>query len=312
MKWQKKGFICSHETFDIPWYKKNTIVPLPYLISDGRLRIYVTMCDELNIGRIGYIDVDPANPSRILGYSKQPVLDVGTCGFFCKGIITASLLKVEADLFLYYSGYQSASDAPYRILSGVAVSRDNGHTFSNLSTKKPILGVITGEVYIRSSPYVIQEEDIFRVWYTADTLGEGPQETQKKCPPYNIRHLTVDSPYDWSLFSCKTGTVAIPIVNESEHGIGKGTIWKENGLYKIIYSIRTLGRGYRLGYAESSDGYQFTRMDSQVGIDVSEGGWDSDMIVFPEIFKYLNKTYLFYSGNHYGMGGMGYAELSKS
>ena len=71
MKWVKKGFICSHETFDLDWYKKNTMVPLPYLLNETTIRIFITMCDEKNIGRIGYVDVDADNPSHIKGYSKK-------------------------------------------------------------------------------------------------------------------------------------------------------------------------------------------------------------------------------------------------
>jgi hypothetical protein len=33
------------------------------------------------------------------------------------------------------------------------------------------------------------------------------------------------------------------------------------------------------------------------------------MIAFAERLQYRDRTYLFYCGNHYGMDGMGYAEL---
>ena len=104
------------------------------------------------------------------------------------------------------------------------------------------------------------------------------------------------------------GAVAVTFENPDEHGIAKCTLWKEGDVYKIIYSIRSLSKGYRLGYGESKDGITFTRMDNEVGIDISKSGWDSEMIEFAERFQYRNKVYLFYCGNHYGMEGMGYAE----
>ena len=76
----------------------------------------------------------------------------------------------------------------------------------------------------------------------------------------------------------------------------------------MMYSIRKLSNGYRLGYAESDDGIKFTRMDDKVGIDVSETGWDSEMICFGSRLQYKDKTYLFYCGNKYGLDGFGYAE----
>ena len=66
---------------------------------------------------------------------------------------------------------------------------------------------------------------------------------------------------------------------------------------------------YRIGYAESDDGINWTRNDDQVGIDVSNTGWDSEMIEYPHIAKINGKQIMFYCGNHFGKGGFGYAEL---
>ena len=79
----------------------------------------------------------------------------------------------------------------------------------------------------------------------------------------------------------------------------------------MYYSVRSISKGYRLGYAESEDGITFERMDEKMEIDVSEYGFDSEMICFGKIFKHGFRTYLFYCGNHYGVGGVGYAELVK-
>lgn len=308
MKWQKKGFICSSETLDISWYKKNTMVPLPYLIDAERLRIFVTMCDAQNVGRIGYVDVDPKNPHIIVGYSRKPIIDIGEPGSFSdNGVLTSSLLEVDGKLYLYYSAYQSCEKIPYLIFSGVAVSLDRGNTFSNLS-RAPILDRVNGEIFVRSSPAVLKEPDGFHVWYSSDS-GQGWIDAGSKARPcYDMKHIVTSSPTEWPRVQ---GVTCIPLQNEDEHGITKATFWKEDGLYKTIYAIRSLSKGYRLGYAESSDGAHFERKDDQVGIDVSDFGWDSEMITFPERFSYQERTFLFYCGNHYGMTGMGYAELIK-
>jgi hypothetical protein len=306
MKWQKKGFICSSESFDLPWYKKNTMVPLPYLIDAGCLRIFVTMCDSQNVGRIGYIDVNPNNPSSIIDYSKQPILDIGEPGSFSdNGVLTSSLLELDGKLYLYYSAYQSCEKIPYLIFSGVAISEDRGRTFTNLS-RAPILDRVNGEIFVRSSPSVLKVPDGFKVWYSSDS-GQGWIDGGSKARPcYDMKHIVTSSPTDWPRIQ---GTISIALQNEDEHGITKATFWRENGLYKTIYAIRSLSKGYRLGYAESFDGIQFERKDDQVGIDVSDTGWDSEMITFPERYSHQGRTFLFYCGNHYGMAGMGYAEL---
>ncbi|MEP5069850.1 MAG: hypothetical protein ABJQ96_04225, partial [Crocinitomicaceae bacterium] len=63
------------------------------------------------------------------------------------------------------------------------------------------------------------------------------------------------------------------------------------------------------GYAESLDGIEWERKDREVGIDVSEAGWDSEMVCFPSVIKVKDKTFMFYNGNNNGKTGFGVAEL---
>ena len=68
-------------------------------------------------------------------------------------------------------------------------------------------------------------------------------------------------------------------------------------------------RGYRLGYAYSSDLINWTRADNEVGIEASEGEWDSNMMCYPHLFHCNGKAYLLYNGNEFGRYGFGLAEL---
>ncbi|WP_163833040.1 hypothetical protein [Spartinivicinus ruber] len=308
MKWEKKGLICNAKSMSIPWFKKNAMVPLPYLKSSNVLRIFLTMCDEHNIGRIGYVDVDPENPSQILSFSETPVLDTGVPGSFSEqGIVTSSLFEFDNKLYMYYSGYQANEKRPYSIFSGVAVSSDGVDNFRNLSDT-PILDSIEGESCLRSSPTVIMDGEDYLVWYTSDARNGWVNDDGKLYPSYDMKFFRAKSPLDWS--EC-TGETCISLEGSDEFGIAKGTIWRELGLYKALFSVRRFSSGYRLGYAYSYDGQNFVRQDHKVGIDVSESGWDSEMIAFPARIECAGKIYLFYSGNHYGQGGIGYAELIK-
>ena len=68
---------------------------------------------------------------------------------------------------------------------------------------------------------------------------------------------------------------------------------------------------YRIGYAVSSDGIQWTLKNEKVGIDVSSSGWDSEMICYPSIFEHKGEHYMLYNGNGYGKTGFGLAVLEK-
>ena len=84
---------------------------------------------------------------------------------------------------------------------------------------------------------------------------------------------------------------------------------KEKNGYRMWYSYR--GKSYRIGYAESKDGLDWTRKDDEVELDVSSKGWDSEMIEYPFVFDHQGKRYMLYNGNGYGKTGIGLATLSQ-
>ena len=70
-------------------------------------------------------------------------------------------------------------------------------------------------------------------------------------------------------------------------------------------------RAYKLGYAFSDDLSNWTRDDSNSGLDVTAGDWDSDMMCYPHIFQCNDQVYLLYNGNEFGKFGFGLAVLDK-
>jgi hypothetical protein len=80
--------------------------------------------------------------------------------------------------------------------------------------------------------------------------------------------------------------------------------------YRHGLNFRGREKGYRIGYASSIDLINWTREDDKVGIDVSDEGWDSEMISYPHVFELDGKINMFYLGNQVGKYGFGMAELS--
>jgi len=85
---------------------------------------------------------------------------------------------------------------------------------------------------------------------------------------------------------------------------------KDDGLYKMWYSHR--GQSYRIGYAESANGIEWERKDAHSGIDVSESGWDSEMIEYPYVFENEGTHYMLYNGDGYGRTGIGLAVFDRN
>lgn len=105
----------------------------------------------------------------------------------------------------------------------------------------------------------------------------------------------------------RDGIVAIDFADDNEYAISRPSVIRDGDNWKMWYSFR--GQSYRIGYAESKNGRQWSRLDHTVGIDVSKTGWDSEMIEYPFVFDHKDQRYMLYNGNGYGSTGFGLAVL---
>ena len=122
---------------------------------------------------------------------------------------------------------------------------------------------------------------------------------------YHIKYAESGDGIHWM----RKGIVCIDFKYRGETRIGRPCVIREDEIYKMWYccAIDT----YRIGYAESGDGIHWVRKDEEVGIDVSESGWDSEMICYPFVFEHKGQKYLLYNGDGYGKTGLGYAILEE-
>lgn len=303
MKWDKKGLIyVANGQYD--WAQTHAMLPTPDNLNNDVIRFYITLCDRTGIGRISTVDIAASQPHKVLQIADRPVLDIGQVGTFDEnGVVGTSLVNLPNGCkYLYYVGFELGTKIRYRLLSGLAISYDDGKTFQRFQ-KTPILERSDRELYFRCGPFVSYENGLFRMWYVGGdkwTVIDG-----KQLPMYTINYLESKDGIGWG----KVGKVCIPIEHANEHGFGRPYIINQDGKYKMFYSIRVHQQGYRLGYAESSNGIDWIRKDDQVGIDVSQSGWDSEMICYSAVMNIGEQYYLFYNGNEFGKTGFGLAEL---
>jgi hypothetical protein len=301
MRWEKRGRIYvppGNGGWD-HWY---AFPPIPYLRPDGVLRIYLSFCDPNIVGRLGYVDVDPRDPAEIAAVAQQPLLDIGEPGAFDEnGILPLSIVPVADRLLLYFVGYQLGMNVRYYQFTGLAESTDGGETFQRIS-RAPILDRSDAELLNRTSTFVMREGGVFRMWYVAGS--EWTRVGGKSLPIYDLRYLESADGVHWP----DAGHVCIELAGD-EHAFGRPWVVHTADGYRMFYSIRTRTHGYRVGYAESADGIEWTRMDAKAGIDVSESGWDSEMIAYTSVFHYEGVTTLFFNGNGLGRTGFGHARL---
>lgn len=302
MRWAKKGLIYAPDGRRA-WQMNHAFPPTPYLVNDDLLRIYVAFCDRNTVGRVGYVDVDPDDPSRVLGVSAEPVLDIGAPGAFDEnGVVPTCVVAVDGALFLYYVGFQLGYKVRYFQFEGLAISHDGGQSFQR-HARVPIIDRSDAELLNRTSAFVMRDESCFKMWYVGGS--DWVNVRGKLLPRYDLRYLESRDGKAWP----REGEVCIPLANDDEHAFGRPWVFKDEGLWKMLYSVRTRSRGYRIGYAESAEGRSWVRKDEEAGIDVSPSGWDSQMVAYTSLIRYQGRTVLFYNGNNCGETGFGYAEL---
>ena len=305
MKWRKQGLIYAPDG-SLPWAKKYAFPPVPYLMDEDRLRIFLAFCDENMVGRVGYVDVSAENPSKIVAVSKQPILDIGQPGAFDEnGLLPTCVIDVGNELWMYYVGYQLGMKVRYYQFQGLASSTDRGETFTR-RLKVPVIDRSDSEMLNRTSAHVRWNGERFQMWYVGGS--DWTQSGDKQLPVYNIKYLESDDGIKWG----DTGATAIDFANEDEHALGKPFVIEVEGKYRMFFSSRTYSnQGYRIGYAESNDSVNWTRKDEEVGITVSDSGWDSTSISYASVIQYKDRYYMFYNGNNLGETGFGYAVLEQ-
>lgn len=304
MKWCKLGLIYAPEGKN--WRARGYAhLPTADVIDDKTIRVYFACLDENRFGRIGYVELDAANPQKILYETPEPVLDIGELGAFDdSGVNPSCVVNVDGKKYLYYIGWQRCERVPYMLFAGLAISSDGGKTFNKYS-RTPVLDRDPNEPFLRSATTVVREENIFKVWYvsgTGWTIVNGVQY-----PAYVIRYAESDNGIDWISHT----NICINFQNKNEFGFGRPWVIKEHDIYRMWYSIRSRAEPYRIGYAESRDGIKWQRKDEEVKICRSENGWDSEMICYPCVVDAKGKRYMFYNGNRHGSTGFGCAVLEN-
>jgi predicted GH43/DUF377 family glycosyl hydrolase len=309
MKWNKLGLVYAPDG-ERWWARSYATIPTADVLDNGRIRIYFASLDENRFGRIGYVEVDAENPTRVLFETPEPILDIGELGTFddC-GVNPSCIIDWKGQKYLYYIGWQRAERVPYMLFAGLAESQDGGKSFRKYS-RVAILDRTNEEPFTRSATTVLADGKNLKMWYVSALHWikiDNPMHGHKTYPKYVIKHAVSVDGKQWNV---QQG-ISINFRNEDEFGFGRPWVIQESSKFRMWYSIRSKSVPYRIGYAESIDGLTFVRQDDKVGITVSDSGWDSEMICYPCVVDVHGERYMFYNGNRHGSTGFGCAVLEK-
>lgn len=306
MNWQKLGLVWQPKA-DKWWNYKYGQLPVPLFIeSENIVRVFFGSADKNIFCRICFIDLDANNITTIVNESNEPVLDIGALGTFDdSGVVPSSVIRKDDKIYVYTVGYQRCERVPYMLFAGLIESDDNGLSFTRTSVA-PILPRNNFRPTSQGAPSVLFHNGIYKMWHWFSTKWitvEG-----KPFLDYKIGYAESQDAINWQM---KNLTCIEPDESKGEFAVARPWVIFENGIFKMWYSIRIIEKMYRIGYAESLDGFIWNRKDEEVGIDVSDDGWDSEMICYPSVIDIKGERYMFYNGNSNGATGFGIAKLIK-
>ena len=303
--WTKYGIIWKPLNISSETYSHAT-APTPIKLDDSLIRVFYTSLDSSGVGRVFWVDVDSTNPTKIIAFSETPVLDIGMPGMFDdNGVMALSVIRSHTgNLYMYYAGFEICEKIRYRILTGLAISADDGKSFTRYS-ETPVLERSDGENFFRCGTHVIYENEMYKMWYVA---GNSWIELQnRKFPVYNIRYSESMDGINWP----RLGSIVLETDNTS-HGYGRPwIIQNRNNNLEMFYSIRNPKTSkYSFGLARKQLEDYWQRMDSDSGFDVGESEFTRDAIMYGSFIEQNGKLYCFYNGDEFGREGFALAEVS--
>lgn len=314
-EWKKLGKVFSPQSIEgRSWLKEFAQAPA-VLVFEKFIRVYFSCRPPADqhgqyVSYSAYVDLDRSDLFKVLRVSDQPILGLGGLGEFDEfGTYPVSVIRHADEIRAYYAGWTRCESVPFNVAIGMATSHDGGCTFVKAGNG-PVLSYSLNEPFVLSGPKIRRFNDTWYLWYIAGRKWKNVDGRAE--PVYKIRMASSSDGIHW----IKADKDLIESRIEEDEAQASPDVFYANGKYHMFFSYRYSShyrgkeKGYRIGYAYSMNLTDWVRDDSLAGIDVSDEGWDSEMISYPHVFELDGKTYMAYLGNQVGRGGFGLAVLN--
>jgi hypothetical protein len=299
-RWRKLGRTFEPQPVH-PKLLTHAANPLPIHLEGDIYRVLYGGRDQYNRSSVGFVDIDVLS-NRVLRVSDRPVFEHGCEGsFYSHGVSVGCHYQSAGSRFVLFMGWQVPEGQHWRGEVG-RLLLDNSLEVMTLDPQGPLLGRDDTDPLSLSYPWVSARGSELRMWYGSTVAWDAGNGEML----HVIQSATSVNGLDW----VRHGT-ALP----SQLGVAQAfsrpvVLDRDFGEAEMWFAYRgPPGRTYRIGYA-TMDRYGAWSLNlDEVGIDVSESGWDSEMICYPFVLDHAGQRYMFYNGNGYGRTGFGIAIL---
>lgn len=298
-KWQKLGLLYapSNPTRH-PKLASHAANPLPVQLEGDIYRVFYSGRDAAQRSSVGAVDIDIVRRTVVREH-EAPFFENGPPGsFYADGVSIGNCYEAGGGRYMLFMGWQNPSDGHWRGDVGRLVVKSD--LTLELESPKPFLAADLIDPISLSYPWVLaNDKGGYDMWYGSTAAWDAGNGEML----HIINHAQSADGQVW----IKDG-LAIPYELGVAQAYSRPTVVKDGEGLHMWFSFRPgTGRSYRIGYAVRLPGTSWTLKLNEAGIDVSESGWDSEMIEYPFVLAHKGLLYMFYNGGGYGKTGFGLA-----
>ncbi|WP_170426130.1 hypothetical protein [Ruegeria arenilitoris] len=318
MKIEKLGKIFDPTAHDL-WAGPGLFAQSPQTLAlpNGDVRIYFSTRSKEGgsgkfISHVSYVDFKD-DLTTLVEVARHEVLARGPLGAFDEhGVFPLNPVQVGAEVWGYTTGWTRRVSVSVDTAIGLVKSSDQGRTFQRVGVG-PVLSAGRHEPFLVGDGFVRQIQERFQMWYIFGQRWVRENPTAEPDRVYKIAQATSEDGITWYRDS---GKPILPDVLGENECQALPSVAFHRGLYHMVFCFRHMhgfrtdpSKGYRLGYATSTDGWKWRRDDAALGLRGTPGSWDADMQCYPHFFVHKDQLHLLYNGNAFGKEGFGLARL---
>lgn len=298
MKWKKLGNIFNLEKKNSKMWS-HTANPTILFLDKDTLRIFYSMRDKEGKSNLSYFDYSMKD-LECIKCSTNISLEYGKIGEIDEsGIGAGNIINIEGKEYIYYMAWQNENKAHWRGDIARAKLDKKREYFEKDRTFKFSIAKDIDKVSL-SYPFLLKKENKYYMWYGSTiTWDYGNGEM--------LHIINVAESDDGKEFYNRKQALKYKIGEYQAFSRPSVIYYKDK--WRMWFSYRGNGDLYKIGYAESDDMDNWEIIES--GINISNKGWDSEMVCYPYVFEYKDKLYMLYNGNGYGKTGIGLAILEE-
>lgn len=295
--WKKIGLIFNAAN-QYDWMVSHAANPVALNLGGNIYRIYFSTRNIEKRSCVAYLDIDITDPLNVLSLSSEPILRPGPPGtFYDKGVSVGSAINcASGEQRIYFVGWNIPEDRPFRNQIGVASKAPSEESFT--ASSAPVLALNETDPLTMSYPWVLEEAGIFKMWYGSHISWANKD--------FEMLHVLRYAESDDGLVWRRSDKEILPLKKtDGEFAMSRPCVIQEKGIYRMWFSYRA--PLYAIGYAESPDGKEWTRMDDKAILTRSAFGFDSKSVEYASVFRHSEELFILYNGNNYGETGFGIA-----